>query len=187
MFAYRSPKLTTVARAAWLMAGRSRLSLTRIFAKVILPLSLLPPLMLYYAGTYHGDAFMSGFSARDWRSIAIVFFLAELATVGAMGPAIRGIARLNGVSTDRESSCLLAFAAPIPLWLSSLALFVPNFFVAATAGVLALAFSCVIIYHGVSTLLRIRDDIVAGSIAYGIMACGMVAWAMLLVIVIPLG
>lgn len=187
MFAYRSPKLTTIARTAWLQADKSDASLARIFAKIILPLSLLPPLMLYYAGTYHGDAFMSGFSGRDWRSIALVFFFAELATVAVMGPVIRGIAYLNGVSTDRGSAGLLAFAAPIPLWLSSLALFVPNFFAAATVGVLALAFSCVIIYHGVSTLLRVRDDIVAESIAYGIMACGMAAWAMLLIIVIPVG
>lgn len=187
MMTYQTPKLASVARAAWLWAGAVRPPLARVFLAVVLPLSLLPPLMVYYSGTYHGDAFMAGFGARDWASIALVFFLAELVMVAAMGPVIRGIARLNGVATDRRSAYLLAFAAPIPLWLSSLALFVPDFFAAAAAGVLALAFSCVIIYHGVGALLRVREDIVAGSIAYGIMACGMLAWAMLLVIVIPLG
>lgn len=187
MFICRNSKLTVVARTAWLFAGSVHPSLPRLFLTLVLPLSLLPPLMLYYAGTRHGDAFMPGFATRDWGSIALVFFLAELFTVTAMGPAIRGIARLNGVAADHDSSYLLAFAAPIPLWLSSLVLFVPNFFVAATVGVLALAFSCVIIYHGVGSLLRVREDIVAGSIAYGIIACGMIAWAMLLVIVIPLG
>lgn len=186
MPASRCLKLTTLARTAWLMVGSIHPSLPRIFLAVVLPLSLLPPLMLYYAGTYHGDAFMPGFAARNWGSIAFVFFLAEMATVTAMGPAIRGIARLNGVATDRESSYLLAFAAPIPLWLSSLALFVPNFFFAAGVGVLALAASCIIIYHGVGALLRVREDIVAGSIAYGIMACGMIAWAILLALIVPL-
>lgn len=187
MFTCRSRKLAIIARAAWLLAGSIHPSLSRVFLGIVLPLSLLPPLMLYYAGTWHGDDFMPGFAARSWGSVALIFFLAEMATVAALGPIIRGIAYLNGVATDSESPYLLAFAAPIPLWLSSLALFVPSFIFVAAVCVLALAFSCVIIYHGVGTLLRVREDIVAGSIAYGIMACGMIAWAMLLVIVIPQG
>lgn len=183
----RSLKPTAIARTAWLILAGVHPSLPRVFLGIVLPLSLLPPLMLYYAGTYHGDDFMPGFAARNWKNIALLFFLAELLTVGAMGSIIRWVAQLNGVTAKRESAYLLAFAAPIPLWLSALALFVPNFFFAAAAGILALGLSCVVIYHGVATLLGVREDIVAGAIAYGIMACGLLAWGMLLAIVIPLG
>lgn len=178
--------LTALVRTAWFMFGRMHPSLTRMFLGVVVPLSLLPPLMLYYAGTYHGDAFMPGFATRDWVSISFIFLLAELATVGAMGAVIRWIAKLNGLIAGHTSSYLLAFVAPIPLWLSSLALLVPNFIFAASVGMLAFGASCLLIYHGVSTLLRVKEDVEAGSIAFGIMACGLLAWGMLLIIVIPI-
>lgn len=177
---------TPRARAAWLMLSRLHLPLLGLFLKLVLPLSLLPPLMLYYAGTHHGDAFIPGFSARDWGSIAAIFLVAELVTVGAMGRYIQWIARLNGVAADRTSAYLLAFIAPIPLWLSSLALLVPYFFFAAAIGLVAFAISCRLIYHGAAVLLRVREDLVAGAIAYGIMAGGLVAWALLLVMIISM-
>lgn len=185
MSVHRQANLTSLARTAWFMLGQLHPSLPRIFLGVVLPLSLLPPLMLYYAGTYHGDDFMPGFAARNWQAIGFVFFAAEMATVAAMGFIIRWIARANGVAADKASSYLLAFVAPIPLWLSSLALLVPNFLFAAAVGMAAFAVSCVVIYHGVAALLRVKEDVVAGSIVHGIMACGLLAWAMLLVIVIP--
>ncbi|HJW24206.1 MAG TPA: YIP1 family protein [Rhodocyclaceae bacterium] len=186
MSAVRSPSLTAIARTAWFVLGRTHPSLPRMFLRLVVPLSLLPPVMLYYAGTYHGDDFMPGFAARDWVSIAFIFLIAELATVGAMGTVIRWVAKLNGHFADRTSAYLLAFAAPIPLWLSSLSLLVPNFIFAACLGMLAFGFSCLVIYHGVSALLKVKEDLVAGSIAFGIMACGLLAWAMLLIIVIPI-
>lgn len=178
---------TALARTAWFLFDRLHPSLSRVFLTVVLPLSLLPPLMLYYAGTYHGDAFMAGFAQRNWTAIGLLFFLAEMVTVAAMGPIIRGIARLNGADADRTHATMLAFAAPIPLWLSSLGLFIPNFFAAAAIGVAGAIAACVIIYHGVAVLLRVSEDITAGAIAYGIMASGLVVWALLLVLVIPVG
>jgi hypothetical protein len=155
--------LTAAARTAWFLFGRMHPTLDWMFLRVVVPLSLLPPLMLYYAGTYHGNDFMPGFASRDWVSIAFIFLIAELATVGAMGTVIRWIAKLNGLVADRTSSYLLAFV-----------------------GMLAFGVSCLVIYHGVSALLRVKEDVEAGSIAWGIMACGLLAWGMLLVIVIPI-
>lgn len=177
--------LTIIARTAWFFLSRLHPSLSWSFTRVVLPLSLLPPVMLYYAGTLHGDDFMPGFAARDWKTIALIFLVAELASVGLMGPLIRWIAGLNGFTADKESAYLLAFAAPTPLWLSSLALVVPNFIFVAAVAILGLVASCIIIYHGVAVLLKVKEDIVAGSIAYGIMACGLLAWGLLLVLVIP--
>lgn len=182
----RSIHPAAFARSAWFMLEKIHPSLSRVFLAVVLPLSLLPPLMLYYAGTYHGDDFMPGFAARNWATIAFVFFVAEMATVGAMGSVIRWIAGLNGVYADKASSYLLAFAAPVPLWLSSLALLVPSFNFAAIAGLFAFGVSCLVIYEGISVLLRVKEEVVASYIAYGVMASGLIAWALLLIIVIPL-
>lgn len=187
MSAHRSANATAAARTAWFLFDRLHPSLARVFLTIVLPLSLLPPLMLYYAGTFHGDEFMPGFASRDWTAIGALFFAAEMLTVAAMGPVIRWVSRLNGVDADRTHTYLLAFAAPIPLWLSALGLFVPNFFFAAATGIAGAILACFIIYHGVAVLLRVSEDIVAGAIAYGIMASGLVAWALLLILVIPLG
>lgn len=177
--------LTAATRSAWFVFDKTHPSLYRIFFFLVLPLSLLPPIMLYYAGTYHGDAFASGFSGRNWAPFSLLFLVAEMATIAAMGPLIRWITWLNGAKANLQNAYLLAFVAPLPLWLSSLGLFVPNFFFAAALAVAALLMACFIIYHGVATLLPVSEDIVAGSIAYGIMACGMIAWALLLVAVLP--
>ncbi len=187
MSAHRSANPNAAARTAWFLLDRLHPSLARVFLTIVLPLSLLPPLMLYYAGTYHGDDFMAGFAQRNWAAIGALFFAAEMLTVAAMGPVIQGIARLNDVAADRNHAYLLAFAAPVPMWLSSLGLFVPNFFFAAAVGVAGAILSCYVIYHGVAVLLHVAEDIVAGAIAYGIMAGGLMAWALLLILVIPLG
>lgn len=187
MSAHRSANPAAAARTAWFLFDRLHPSLARLFLRLVLPLSLLPPLMLYYAGTYHGDQFMAGFAQRNWIAIGTIFFLAEMLTVAAMGPIIQGIARLNGAAADRTHAYLLAFAAPVPLWLSAFGLFVPNFFFAAAVGVAGAVLACFVIYHGVAVLLRISEDIVAGAITYGVMATGLIAWALLLILVIPLG
>lgn len=174
-------------KIAWRFLDRVHPSLFKTFFLLVLPLSMLPPAMLYYAGTYHGDAFASGFSGRNWGMIAGLFLLAELATVSVMGYIIRWIARLNGAEVSPHNAQMLAFAAPIPLWLSSLSLLYPSFFFSVAVCCIAFAISCLIVFHGVEVLLQIDEDVTAANIAYGIMGIGMIAWALLLIIVIPIG
>ncbi|CAB1369631.1 YIP1 family protein [Denitratisoma oestradiolicum] len=187
MTTYQCANLSSVIRTAWFFLGRTHPSLSRVFFTIVLPLSLLPPVMLYYAGTYQGDIFMPGLAARNWLGIGLIFLVAELATVLAMAHVIRWIAAINGFAADRSHAALLAVAAPIPLWLSSLGLFVPNIFFNVALCCLALGLACIVIYHGVAVLLKVRDDTQAASIAYGIMGVGLIAWALLLIIVIPGG
>lgn len=187
MFAHYPLHPSVAIRTAWLLLSRSHPSLVRIFFALVFPLSLLPPAMIYYAGTYHGDQFMVGFSGRDWVSIALLFLGAELATVTAMGPAIHWIAELQEIQADKAGAVLLAFFAPIPLWLCSLSLFVPSFLFCMLMCCLGLLAACLIIYHGTAVLLKCRDEAKTTAISYGIMAAGLIAWALLLLIVIPIG
>lgn len=187
MFASHSHHESSQFKAAWMFLDRVHPSLLKTFFLLVLPLSMLPPAMLYYAGTNHGDVFATGFSGRDWGMIAGFFLLAELVTVAAMGFVIRWIARLNGAEVSHQNAQMLAFAAPIPLWLSSLSLLYPSFFFSVAVCVAAFAVACLIIFHGVEVLLQIREDVTAANIAYGIMGIGLIAWALLLIIVIPIG
>lgn len=50
---------------------------------------------------------------------------------------------------------------------------------------IALATSAGITYHGVRSLCRENEDVVVASVTHGVLAVGLTAWALLLVLVIP--
>lgn len=177
------PKMVISSEDGWPDVERARPSIVKLFTLVALPLAILPPAMLYYAGTEYGDVFADGFRAKPWGEIAFIFFLAELATFGAMGWFIKQVADVRKVNIDYHDAYLLAGVAPIPLWLSSLGLLVPSLSFNAGVSVVALAMSCGLIYHGVYALCHLHDEMAAVEITYGVIAAGLVAWALLLVFV----
>lgn len=91
-----------------------------------LPLSLLPPTMICYTDESMGDVFVPGVTPAQWHVAAGIFFLAELFTGPIMVWLIHLVARVNNAATDYCACFTLAAIAPVPMWLSSLILFVPN-------------------------------------------------------------
>ena len=75
-------------------------SIARLFALLVLPLSLLPPAMIYYAGGRYGDVFVQGITPAQWQAAAGIFFLAELLTVPIMAWLIHLVARVNNAETN---------------------------------------------------------------------------------------
>ncbi|MFD2190457.1 Yip1 family protein [Pistricoccus aurantiacus] len=151
---------------------------------VVLPMSLIPPLMLYYAGTHYGNDFAPGFADRSWRHITTILFLAELLTFFVMGWLIHSIANSRELSISYHDAYLLAAMAPLPLWSSALVLFVPSLLLNALAVLVALGISCSLIYHGLQALCRREgNDIVAMSATYTVIACGILAWGLLMAVV----
>ncbi|HAA46778.1 MAG: hypothetical protein XD36_0689 [Halomonas sp. 54_146] len=152
---------------------------------VVLPMSLLPPVMLYFAGTHYGDAFMAGFADREWRFVTTILFLAELLTFFIMGWVIHAI--VNGteqLSISYQDAYLLAALAPLPLWASSMALWVPNLFFNTLVALAALVISCSLIYHGLQALCtRKEHDVVTISATYTIMSAGILGWGLLLAVI----
>ncbi|WP_416138503.1 YIP1 family protein [Halomonas sp. HK25] len=152
---------------------------------IVLPMSLLPPLLLYYAGTHYGDEFVAGFADREWRFITTILFLAELLTFFVMGWLIHAV--VNGtreLSIDYHDAYLLAALAPLPLWSSAIMLLIPSLLLNALAVLVALGISCILIYHGLQALCRRTDeDVVTMSATYTIMAAGVLAWGLLMAIV----
>lgn len=161
-----------------------RPSMLRIFALVVLPLSLLPPAMIYWAGENHADMFVPGVPPEEWHSAAGIFFLAELATVPLMAWLMHSASRVNSVAADFRECFTLAAIAPIPLWLSSLVLVVPNLVVVVLVGGLALLCSLVLTYRGVYALLHMHEDVRALQMAAVITGAGLLAWLLLMQIVL---
>lgn len=174
------------ADQGWPEIERIHPRLLKLFAFIVLPLSLLPPAMLYYAGSRYPEAFLPQAADKDWALVAAAFFLTELATLLAMGWLIKAVAETDGLRIDYHDAYLLAGIAPIPLWLSSLGLLVPSLAFNAVLSLAALGLSCGIIYHGIEGLCHTREGVTAASIVQTVIGAGLVAWALLLMLVVLL-
>jgi hypothetical protein len=175
-------RLPLSAEHGWPELARSRPGLLRVFVTLVLPLSLVPPVMLYFAGTYHPEMFGRALAAKSWGEVSAVFFVAEIATLLAMGWFIRQVAASHGLAIDRHDAYLLAAIAPVPMWLSALGLLIPSLLVAAIIAIAGLVLSCGIVYHGIQALGRSREEVSAAGVVQTVIGAGLVAWAFLLLV-----
>lgn len=175
-----------ISAQGWPELERMHLPLVSFFTLVVLPLALLPPAMLYYAGSNYGDLFVVGFGAKPWSLIATVFYLTEIITVLLMGWLIREVAQWYGLHPSKADAFMLAGIVPIPMWLSSLSLLIPNLAVDVGIALFALAAGCGLLYNGVRALCRTRDEVSAVGITQIVMSAGAFFWALLLVLVVTL-
>ena len=177
-------KLPLTAEQGWSKLATSHPGLLKVFALLVLPLSLLPPAMLYFAGTHYPEMFLNRVGVSAWGDFAVIFFLAEMGTFLAMGWLIKQVAEAKALSIDYHDAYLLAAIAPVPLCLSSLGLLFPNLAFNAVLSIAAMAVSCGLIYHGVEGLCRTREGVTAAGIVQVVIGAGLVGWALLLLIVI---
>lgn len=174
------PKMILSFHDGWDDLIRVHPSIARMFALVVLPLSLLPPAMIYYVGGNYGDVFAAGVSPEQWHASAAIFFFAELLTVPLMAWLMQAVSRVNDVPADYHVCFTLAAIAPIPLWLSSLVLFIPNLAIGVAVGALALLCSLGLTYRGVYALLRMHDEVRALQMATVTTGAGLLAWLLLM-------
>jgi hypothetical protein len=173
-------KLPLSADHGWPELARRQPAIGKVFLLLALPLSLLPPLMIYYAGTHYPEAFVPPTPQRDWVAVAAVFFLAEIASFLGMGWLIKQVADSNALAINFHDAYLLAAIAPVPLWLSSLGLFFPDLATNVVLSLIAMALSCALLYHGLQALGRRREGVVAAGMVQIVIGAGLMAWALLL-------
>jgi hypothetical protein len=172
------------ANGVWRELKGMNLSIPFLAWVIVVPMSFLPPVMLYYAGTHYGDSFINGFADKEWRFITTILFLAELLTFFVMGWLIKAVLDGHQLQIEYPDAYLLAAIAPLPLWLSSLALLVPVLAVSVIAVFAGMFLSCALIYQGVRSLCQRTDnDVVAMSATYTVMAASLTAWGVLMAMV----
>ncbi|WP_447044097.1 YIP1 family protein [Vreelandella sp. H-I2] len=178
-------KLPFSHRAGWRELQASAPSIPLLAWLVVLPLSLLPPVMLYFAGTHYDDTFMIGFAEREWRFITTIIFLAELLSFFIMGWLIHAVVSgTEELSITYQDAYLIATFAPLPLFISSLVLLIPNLFFNIAVILTALAISCSLIYHGLQALCTHKEfDVITISVTYTIMAASALGWGVLLAVI----
>ena len=177
-------KLPFSAERGWPELVRARPDLLRLFVLLVLPLSLVPPVMLQLAGAHHPELFAVEISRKPWGQVAAVFFLAEIATFLAMGWFIKQVAGTNKLGIEYHDAYLITAIALAPMWLSALGLLIPNLLASGVIAIVGLGLSCGIVYHGVLALCRTREDVVAEGIVHTVIGAGIIAWASLLLVVL---
>jgi hypothetical protein len=179
------PKMLTSHDGGWAWLMQVHPSVVKMFALYVLPMSLIPPAMLLYGIDTYGSRMLGGSVSPEQAGVlAAIFLVAELIMVPLMAAAMQ---RLGDVVESRpEYHDMFAFAAvvPTPLWLSSLALFVPSLTFIALATAAALFVAALLIYAGSCRTYRLDDEGKSRLLAGSILAAGLVAWVILMGITI---
>lgn len=169
-------KMPFSSGAAWPEFAVLNKEVAKVFLYLVVPFSLLPPVMIAMAGIQYGN----GISDSYWSKFAVVLFLAEIVSVSLMAWLIAYCARAYGEELSYRNAYLLAAIAPVPLWLSSLGLLVPSLAFNAVIAVVALCLSYGLIHHGVRSFCNIAQGTNAGAITRLVFGVGLLVWAALL-------
>lgn len=180
------PRMLVSEKAGWDEIDRSHFSSRWFFKSLVLPMSLLPPVLYAYAESVHpGTIFplsVPALSALQLLVIGVVFYGLQVAMVAYMAMLIQRTALGRDHDPGYDGAYALAAIAPVPLWLSSLALLVPSLGFAVVVTVLAWIASIALIRHGVRPLLHIGDEKTAHYVANMVILSGIVAWVGLLLV-----
>ncbi|WP_113906887.1 YIP1 family protein [Aliidiomarina celeris] len=172
------------AKAGWPTLIQVSPSIPTLAWLLVLPMALLPPVLLYYAGTHYGDEFIQGFHDRNWRFFTTTLFMAQLLTFFVMGWLIQAVSESHKLGFQYAQSYLIAALAPLPLWLSSLVLLIPIIWVNAFVGLAGFLLSSGMVFNGIRAMTHEKGkDTEAMSTAIIVISASLIAWILLLVLI----
>lgn len=164
----------------WDAFTHSHMSVLTLFLFYAVPMSVIPPVMLYYAGAAYGGQLFPVMSDLQLQTIGVLFFLAELAMTFLVAYVIQRMGDVIDIKPAFEDAYKLAVVAPTPLWLVPLFLFVPSVTLNLTAISAALMISGILIFRNVPPILRVEEKGHAILLSGSILAAGLVAWAVMM-------
>ena len=163
--------------AVWDTLMRSHLSVLKMFLFYAVPLSVIPPIMIYYAGTTYGANIFPAMEGIQLQTIGIVFFLVELSMTFLVAYFIQRLSEVIDIKPAFEDCYKLAVVVPTPLWIAPVFLFIPSFMLNLTTGAAALILSGILIFYTVPAILKVEEEGHAMLLSGSILAAGLVAWA----------
>lgn len=170
--------------AVWPDLFRQGSTTRHVFWALVLPMSVLPPAMLLLAGRYH-QGFWPYVNDKPWALTAAVLFFVELLSVFFMGWLVRQVVHsfsLHDMGYSRAYT--IAAVAPVPLWLSSVALAVDSFAFNTVVCAIAFCISCALIYQGIRAACSRQETVVTASATHVVIGAGLALWIMLLLWVV---
>ncbi len=164
----------------WDTFTHSHMSVLKLCLRYAVPLSIVPPAMIYYAGVTYSGHLLPTLTVRELEGIGIVFYIVELAMTFLVAYVIQRLCEWVEMKPAFEDAYKLAVVVATPLWLAPLFLFIPSFMVNLTAGAAALILSGMLIFYSVPPILKVEEKGHAMLLSGSILAAGMVAWALMM-------
>jgi len=180
------PAMLVSEKTGWEEIDRSRFSSSWFFKCLVMPMSLLPPVLYAFAELVHPGAIfplsVPALTPMQLVVSGVVFYVAQLLMVGYMAMLVQRMSLARDHDPGYDSAYALAAIAPLPLWLASLSLLVPSLTFVVAIGAVAWVASILLIRHGVRPLLHIADEKTAHYVANVVTGAGIAAWIALLVV-----
>jgi len=170
--------------------GEAGPSVPKLLLFYVVPMSLLPPLMYVYAQFNHAGAIFPrlepALGLHETVLVGIAFFLIELLAVSLMAMFIQQMGDQVGVHPSYADAYALAATAPTPLWLATLGLALPSFWINAGFMLVAWFFCVGLIRRGVQMLFMPYDDSRTHRLANTLTFVGLMTWFALLLFLVLL-
>lgn len=186
MDTHNLPKMLYSYSDGWQDLMRLHPGTQRLMLMYVAPMSLIPVAMFIYATLITPGAVLPAvvphMTGMETLAVALVFFLAQLGMVLLMASIIQQMGDVVEAAPEYEDAFMLAAIAPTPLWLASLALFIPSVWFNVVVMLAAWVASAALIYHGVYPLFRLGDRSRARVMGSFVLLAGVIAWAALMVI-----
>lgn len=165
----------------WSQLMQSKPSIHQLYMLHVIPLSLIPPLMVYLAGSQYGGQVLPVLPASKLLLVGAIFFLFELVVVPAMAVLVRQLAEVAEIRPSYREAFILAAVAPTPLWLAPVFLLVPSVMINVAVVSLAMMAAAGMIYYGIPVVFEIKEKGHAILMFGALLIAGVVAWAFLMV------
>lgn len=173
--------LFTMPARGWSRLVHTKPSIHQLYLLHVIPFSLIPPLMMYFAGSKYGGQFFPSMGGSKLLLIATIFFIIELVAVPIMGVIIRQLAEVAEIHPSYKDAFILAAVAPTPLWMAPIFLLVPSMFLNLMVVTLAMMAAAGFIYFGIPVVFRLKEKGHAILMFGAVLIAGVVAWGFLMV------
>lgn len=173
--------------AVWDTFTHTHLSTMKLFFSYALPLSIIPPAMIYYAGVTYRGGILPELTTMQLLDIGIVFFAAELAMTFLMAYIIQRLGQLVDIKPPFEDAYKLTLVVLTPVWLAPLFLFIPSLVLNLIVAALALILSGMLIFYSVPPILKVEEEGHATLLSGAVLAAGLVAWVSMMLLTLVFG
>jgi hypothetical protein len=166
----------------WRHLMQSKLSMHRLYLLHVVPLSMIPPLFLYFAGNQYAGGLIPILSSSKLLLVAIILFMVELVAVPVMAMIVRQLAEVAEIHPSYHDSFTFAAVAPTPLWLAPIAFLIfPDITLSLVVLTLAIMATIGFIYYGIPAVFRLKDRGHTMLMFGAVLTAGAIAWGFLMV------
>lgn len=171
----------------WNSLVDSKPSIHQLYLLHVIPFSVIPPLMVYFAGSKYGGQLLPALPESNLLLVGAILFLVQLVVVPVMAMIVRQLAEVAEIKPSYKEAFILAAVAPTPLWLAPVFLLVPSVMLNLAVVSLAMMAAAGLIYYGIPAVFGVKEPghallmfgavLIAGVVAWGfLMVCTLIIW-----------